>query len=82
LLRADDRPKAGEMLKLVRPVLARILDPKCETAFLNAMATGQYRPELLFRRRPELVESIRRHPALLWKAGNVARHVAGKRKPT
>lgn len=76
LLMADDRPKASDMLKFVRPVLAEILDHERETAFLDAMATGQYKPELLFPRRRDIVERIRHHPAVLWKAENVAKYLA------
>ena len=77
LLRSDDRPNANEMFELVRPVLTAVLDPACEAAFLDAMAAGRYEPTLLFTNQPEIVKRIRRHPALLWKAQNVAEHLAG-----
>lgn len=80
LLRADDRPTAPEMLKAVSPLLGAVLDHKREADYLEAMAAGQYRPELLFREQSEIVERIRQHPALLWKADNVARHLAGSKK--
>jgi hypothetical protein len=44
---------------------------------LDAMAAGRYEPELLFPNQPEIVQRIRRHPALLWKAQNVADHLDG-----
>jgi len=77
LLRADDRPNADEMFELVRPVLTELLDPARETAFLDGMAAGRYEPDLLFPNQPEIVKRIRRHPALLWKAQNVAEHLNG-----
>jgi len=77
LLRADDRPNANEMFELARPVLTPVLDPARETAFLNAMAAGRYEPDLLFPNQPDVVKRIRRHPALLWKAQNVAAHLEG-----
>ena len=81
LLRADDRPTAAEMLRTVSPLLATVLDHNRETSYLEAMASGQYRPELLFPKQGEIVERIRQHPALLWKAGNVAEHLAKSKKP-
>jgi predicted nucleotidyltransferase component of viral defense system len=75
LLKADDRPTAPEMLKTVSPILRSVLNPKTESAYLDAMATGQFRPELLFPEKPEMVERVRQHPALLWKAENVAQHL-------
>jgi hypothetical protein len=80
LLKADDRPAAPEMLKAVSPLLATVLDHKREAAYLQAMAAGQYRPDLLFPEQPEIVARVRQHPALLWKADNVARHLARSKK--
>jgi len=76
LLRADDRPTAPEMLKAVSPLLAAVLDHKREAAYLEAMAAGHYRVELLFPDEAAIVGRIRQHPALLWKADNVARHLS------
>jgi predicted nucleotidyltransferase component of viral defense system len=76
LLRAGDRPSVSEMLDAVSPLLATVLDHRLETAYLEAMAAGHYRPELLFPGQPEIVERIRQQPALLWKAENVARHLS------
>jgi predicted nucleotidyltransferase component of viral defense system len=60
LLRAEDRPTASEMLKTVLPLLATVLDHKRETAYLEAMAAGHYRAELLF---PNEAAIRRTHPA-------------------
>jgi predicted nucleotidyltransferase component of viral defense system len=82
LLRADDRPSADEMLKTVSPLLATVLDHNRETPYLQAMASGKYQPELLFPEQPEIVQRIREHPALLWKAANVAEHLPKSKKRT
>jgi predicted nucleotidyltransferase component of viral defense system len=62
LLRADDRPTAPEMLQVVSPLLATVLDHDREAPYLEAMAAGHYQPELLFPEHPEIVERIRQHP--------------------
>jgi hypothetical protein len=80
LLRADDRPTAVKMLKAVSPLLATVLDHEREISYLEAMASGKYEPELLFPEQPEIVERIRQHPALLWKARNVAEHLSQSKK--
>jgi len=80
LLRADDRPTAPEMLKTVSPLLATVLDHKREAAYLEAIAAGHYRPELLFPNEPTIVGRIQQHPALLWKADNVAQHLSRSKK--
>jgi predicted nucleotidyltransferase component of viral defense system len=80
LLRADDRPTAEEMRKAVSPLLETVLDHERETSYLEAMASGKYQPELLFPKQPEIVERIRQHPALLWKAANVAEHLSKSKK--
>ena len=80
LLKADDRPKPAEMLAAATPLLASVLDHSREESFLAAMASGKYQPELLFSKNPEIVERIRLHPALLWKAQNVAEYLARSKK--
>ena len=39
------------------------------------MAAGKYQPELLFPEDDGIVNRIRRHPALQWKAENVRQHL-------
>jgi hypothetical protein len=82
LLKADDRPKPSEMLAATRPLLEGVLDHTREEAYLVAIASGKYQPQLLFPKHPEIVERIRLHPALLWKAQNVAEYLAQSRKPS
>jgi predicted nucleotidyltransferase component of viral defense system len=80
LLKADDRPQAAAMLSAATPLLTGVLDHKREELYLTAMATGNYRPDLLFPKHPDIVERIRLHPALLWKAQNVAEFLARTKK--
>ena len=79
LLKAEDRPTRADMFLLAQPILEAVLDHSREAGFLEAMAAGRYLPELLFPSHPEIVERIRRHPALLWKSENVARYLSGRR---
>jgi hypothetical protein len=81
LLKANDRPPAAEMLAAAKPLLENVLDHGREAAYLAAIAEGSYQPELLFPEQPEIAERIRRHPALIWKADNVARHLTKSKKP-
>ena len=76
LLKADDRPTAAEMMAVVEPLLRGALDHRRENGYLDRMASGTYAPELLFPGHPEIAERIRHHPALVWKAKNVADHLA------
>jgi len=64
------------MLAAARPLLAGVLEHSREEPYLAAIASGKYQPELLFSKNPDIVERIRLHPALLWKAQNVAEHLA------
>ena len=80
LLKADDRPRLAEMLTGARPLLEGVLDHKREEAYLAAVAAGKYEPELLFPENMEIAERIRLHPALLWKAQNVAEYLARSKK--
>jgi hypothetical protein len=76
LLRATDRPTVETMLATVLPLLNEVLDPTAEEAYLTAMAAGEYQPELLFSDYPEIPKRLANHPGLLWKAANVAAHLA------
>jgi predicted nucleotidyltransferase component of viral defense system len=76
LLRSGDRPTTEGMTAAIRPLLVSVLDHAREKAYLDAMARGEYRPELLFPNRPDIVERIARHPAMLWKATHVAEHLS------
>jgi len=59
--------------------LEGVLDHRREANFLEAMATGKYQAELLFPKDDGIVNRIRRHPALLWKAENVREYLSKKK---
>jgi predicted nucleotidyltransferase component of viral defense system len=80
LLRANDRPTSETMLPAVSPLLKTVLDHDRESTYLAAIVSGKYQPELLFPKQPEIVERIRQHPALLWKAANVAEYLSQSKK--
>jgi predicted nucleotidyltransferase component of viral defense system len=79
LLKAEDRPTGAEMFAVAKPLLLGVLDHNRESGFLEQMAAGKYAPELLFPEHPDIVERIRRHPALLWKAKNVADYLSRRK---
>jgi hypothetical protein len=68
------------MLTGARPLLEGVLDHKREEGYLAAVAAGKYEPELLFPENMEIAERIRLHPALLWKAQNVAEYRVRSKK--
>jgi len=70
------------MLTAAKPLLNSVLDQAREAAYLSAIAAGKYHPELLFPKHSEIVERIRLHPALLWKAQNVTQFLARSKKPS
>lgn len=76
LLKAGDRPTGSEMFAVAKPILEGVLDHKQENNFLEAMAAGKYQPELLFPKDAGIVNRIRSHPALLWKAENVRQYLS------
>ncbi len=76
LLKAGDRPTGAEMFAIAKPILEGVLDHRREANFLEAMAAGKYQPELLFPKDDGIVNRIRQHPALLWKAENVRQYLS------
>jgi hypothetical protein len=80
LLKAHDRPTLGQMLVATKPLLESVLDHNREAAYLAAIAEGEYRPELLFPQKTDIAARIREHPALIWKAENVARYLNKSKK--
>lgn len=82
MLRSNDRPRAAEMLSLVRPLIQEIVGSTDSAPFLDAIARGDYRPDLLFQDRTEISARIASHPALVWKAQNISAFLAsGSKKP-
>ena len=64
------------MFAVARPILEGVLEHRREASFLEAIAAGKYQPELLFPKDTGIVNRIRNHPALLWKAGNVRQYLS------
>ena len=64
------------MFAVAKPILEGVLDHRREANFLESIAAGKYQPELLFPKDNAIVNRIRRHPALLWKAENVRQHLS------
>jgi len=82
LLKAGDRPRGAEMFAVAKPILEGVLDHRREANFLEAIAAGKYQPELLFPKDTGIVDRIRRHPALLWKAENVRQYLSKQKLPS
>lgn len=69
------QPDANELKEAAWTVLEPLLTlTAAEREYTDRLQTGDLRPELLFPSDPETAERLRRHPALLWKARNAARH--------
>ena len=81
LLKAGDRPTGPEMFAVAKPILKGVLDHRREANFLESIAAGKYQPELLFPKNDAIVNRIRHHPALLWKAENVRQHLSKQNSP-
>lgn len=79
MLRSDDRPAAAEMLSLVSPLVGEIVGSTDSAPFLDAIARGEYRPDMLFPDQPAISARIAGHPALVWKAQNTAAYLARRR---
>jgi hypothetical protein len=75
MLSSEDRPTVVEMMSVVKPLLEETLNHKDAEPYLDAMARGEYRPELLFPDQPAISNRIANHPALIWKATNVTTYL-------
>jgi predicted nucleotidyltransferase component of viral defense system len=77
MLPGDQRPQANELRDHAWSVLMPLvtLDNE-ERDYIERVHIGELRPELLFPNDDEMADSLRRHPALLWKIENVQRHLA------
>jgi hypothetical protein len=64
-------------------VIAPLLDlDEAEREYGERLQLGELVPELLFPEQPEMVERLRRHPPLLWKAKNARDHAQRTRGGT
>jgi len=79
-LSRDERPDAEELKEGAWRVVAPLLTPTGrEREFIDLMQRGEIKPELLFPDAPEMVERVRDHPALGWKAQNAREHAKRRR---
>lgn len=70
VLRGEERPRREALTAALAPVitgLATLSDPERE--YVERIQWGDFRPELVVQ-EPDLLERVRRHPMLLWKAEN------------
>ncbi len=71
MLRGEARPRRDALTEILTPVmsaLATLSDPEKE--YVERIQWGEFQPELVVGDDPELLELVRRHPMLLWKAEN------------
>lgn len=77
MLHGDGHPVASELKEqawLVMEPLVTLDD--AEREYIDRVHAGELSPELLFPDDEELVNRLTRYPALLWKIGNVRRHLS------
>ena len=80
MLSRSDRPEASELKDEAWRVVAPLLTlTESERQFTDLIQRGEFAPELLFPDEPEMVDRLRRHPALLWKAKNARDHAKKQR---
>ncbi|HEX9819721.1 MAG TPA: nucleotidyl transferase AbiEii/AbiGii toxin family protein [Methylomirabilota bacterium] len=71
MLRGDELPRRDALTEALAPVmstLAALSDPEKE--YVERIQWGEFKPELVVGDDPEMLERVRRHPMLLWKAEN------------
>lgn len=69
LLRKSSRPSRDKMIKKVKPILDDMLSfRKQEKEYIKYFFEGSFMPELLFAKEKIVdLESLRKHPVVLWK---------------
>ncbi len=76
VLRLGERPDLAGLAESIRPlVLPLVILSDDEREYVERIQWGDFRPELVVKDRPELLERVQRHPGLLWKAENGRRRV-------
>ena len=75
MLLPNDRPTADELREASWTVLEPLLDlTEPEREFCERIQMGELEPELIFPADSDLIEKVRSHPALRWKAKNARAH--------
>jgi len=71
VLRLGERTDLAGLGRSVTPLVSELVAlSDDEREYVERIQWGEFRPELVVKDRPELIERIRRHPGLLWKAEN------------
>ena len=80
MLRLDERPVLEALTATTRPLLEELTRLSgAEREYVETLQWGDFRPELVLGPDAELLDRVRRHPALLWKVENGRRRPRGGR---
>ncbi|MFQ5960050.1 MAG: nucleotidyl transferase AbiEii/AbiGii toxin family protein [Candidatus Methylomirabilales bacterium] len=70
-LRGDERVELGRLKSKVAPILSKLLAMSTgEREYVERLQWGEFLPERVVGSRPDLLDRLRGHPALLWKVEN------------
>ncbi len=77
LLPQEERIDKKILFNKTIPFIANLLNfTKDEEEFLNRyLDKGEYRPDILFSKYPDLIPKLEKHPALLWKKLHIEKHL-------
>lgn len=76
VLRLGEQPDLAGLAASIRPlVLPLVTLSDDEREYVERIQWGEFRPELVVKASPELLERVQRHPGLLWKAENGRRRI-------
>ncbi|MDA3792118.1 MAG: nucleotidyl transferase AbiEii/AbiGii toxin family protein [Elusimicrobia bacterium] len=77
LLREDDDITKDAIIEKVTPFIGKLLEfSSKEREFVNEfLDKGSFKPELLFDQHPGMVDSLKRHPVVLWKQKNLIEYL-------
>lgn len=71
VLRRGERPDQAALTASITPLVSSLVTlSEAEREYVEQIQWGEFHPELVVKNRPELLEQVRRHPGLLWKAEN------------
>lgn len=71
VLRDGERPNQPALTGSITPLVSSLVTlSAAEQEYVEQIQWGDFHPELVVEDRPELLEQVRRHPGLLWKAEN------------
>lgn len=71
VLRGDEHPRRDALTAALTPVMTGLATLSAsEREYVERIQWGEFQPELVVGDEPELLDRVRRHPMLLWKAEN------------